>query len=647
MSKVCSLHASGLVSRSVLLGALSAMGLGCGAPPQATTAAAPSVVKAVAVTKEEAPELSPVSTPADLIALARFKKPQSAIETVGAWANFPFKLRDVLPADLKGLEGVVAWDAPLEAAAALDPVGDGKVPEPLAVVSVGLTSLDGALDFARAQGQSVSRLRAGVYRIGDSEDVSCAVAVSLGSTPARLICGHRPHDVDGLLDYATRGLPNEPLPNLDFQMELRLQPIKKKYEAEIGSARLLAGFLIREVQLDYPRFDRALSDVTYSLVDEATALVHDLDKVRFDTNLDGAKNVINLRVDLKFAGQKSWLVQSSAETLSMIEPAPPLFWQLPADSTSASYGVGWKQGRLKPIGHTLAELLDGYLEFEKVPSTLRNQASKTLELMFEQNTKQVRAQGELSELPSDPMLSADYRVFGWQLAAIDGDSKPLLALFDGLSATLSSKELSRLLKQRLGVDAGLMPKFSSHAVQLRGFKPGAKAYRLDLPREAFEKYAKSQLKLGDMPVPKGTKLAKSVPLSLVVAYDGERSWVGLSPDEKAILKRLESLKDPKTAVLRTRDGLDALKSTPRSCGGFVTLGYFAGELGTLNADAAKTISALPHHGETPAVFTCDLTASGPELTTSFAVPRAAIEDIGALVPVLALLAGKHDSVPAD
>ena len=649
MLKARSIQGSVFASRSALLGALSAACFSCGAPAQ-PVAVAPSVVKALPVSKDEAPELSPVAAPSELFALARFKKPQTAIETVGAWANFPFKLRELLPSNLKGLEGVVAWDAPVEAAMALDPVGDGKVPEPLAVLSIGLTSLDGALEFARAQGQSVRRVRAGVYRIGESDDVSCAAAASLGTTPARLICGHRPHDVDGLLDYATRGLPNESLPNLDFQLELRLQPIKKKYEAEIGSARLLAGFLIREVQLDYPRFDRALSDVTYSLVDEATALVHDIDRLRFETNLDSAKSAINVRFDMKFAGQKSWIVQSGAETLAMAEPAPPLFWQLPADSTSASFGVGWKAGRLKPIGHTLAELLDGYLEFEKAPTTLRNQASKAIELMFEQNTKQVRAQGVLAELPADPMLAADYRVFGWQLAAIEGDSKPLLALFDGLSATLSSKDLARLLKQRLNVDAALMPKLSSHAVSLRGFKPGAKAYRVELPREVFEKYAKLQLKLGDTAARKGIKLVKSVPLSLVIAYDGEHSWLGLSPDEKAILKRLESIKDSKTAVLRTRDGLDALRATPRTCGGFVTLGYFAGELGAWNtrgSDVAKLISALPHHGETPALFTCDVAASGPELTTSLALPRAAVEDLGALVPVIALLSGKHDSVLAE
>ncbi|MEI9941850.1 MAG: hypothetical protein WDO69_31940 [Pseudomonadota bacterium] len=625
------------------LGAVPAALLGCGAPAPAATPLAAPVVSAVPIPKEEAADLSPVTAPADLIAVARFKKPETAIETVAAWANFPYKLHDVLPSELKGLEGVVAWDAPVEASMALDPQGEGKVPEPLAVVSVGLTSLDAALDFARSKGQSVRRLRAGVYRIGDADDISCAAGLAVGSAPARLVCGHRAHDVEGLFNYATRGLPNEPLPNVDFQVEVRLEPIKKKYQAELGSARLLAGFLLREVQVDSPRFDRALSDVAYTLVDEATAFVQDLDRVRLDGALDSAKNLIDLRVDLKFVGQKSWLVQAATETLAIVEPAPDLFWQMPADSTQASFGAGWKPGRLEPIGHTLAELLDGYLESEKVPLGLRNQASKSVELLFEQSTKQVRAQGELSELPSDPLLAAGYRVFGWQVAALEGDPKSLIALFDALSATLGSRDLARLLKARVNLDPALLPKVSSHGVQVRGFKPGAKAYRLDISRELFEKYAKGQLQLE--PAPKGKASAKSVPLSLIVAFDGQHSWVGVCPDEKAMIKRLESLKDPQAPVLRTREGLDALKSTPGAAG-FLTLQRFAGQMGALGvraADAQKLFTALPHHGETPVLFSYELNPSGPEITNTLVLPRAAIEDLGALVPVLALMAGKRGS----
>lgn len=646
MSKERSKLASRWGLNNVLLGGLPLLALlGCGAPAAPAAPSPAPLVSAVPDAKEEAVDLSPVAAPAELIAVARFKKPETAIETVAAWANSPYKLRDVVPADLKGLESVVAWNAPLEVAVALDPNGEGKLPEPLSVVSVGLTSLEAALDFARNKGQSVRRLRAGVYRIGDSEEISCAVGSAVGSAPARLVCGHRAHDVDGLFSYATRGLSNEPLPNVDFQLELRLEPIKKKYQAEIGSARLLAGFLLREVQVDNPRFDRALSDVAYSLVDEATALVHDLDKLRLDSNLDSAKNLINLRVDLKFAGQKSWLVQASAETVAMSEPAPDLFWQMPADSTQASFGVGWKPGRLKPIGHTLAELLDGYLESAKVPAGVRNQAAKSLELLFEVNTKQVRAQGELSELPADPLLAADYRFFGWQVAALEGESKNLISMFDGLWQSLGSRDLARLAKARGNI--ALLPKFSSHGVQVRGFKPGAKAYRVDISREILENYAKGLLKLE--PAPKGKPGVKSVPLSLIVAYDGVRSWVATCPDEKAMIKRLESLKDPQAPVLRTREGLDALKNTPRAAGGFFTLTRFAGQAAALGGNAAeapKLFSALPHHGETPILFSSDVSASGPEITTTFTVPRAAVEDLGALLPVLALMGGRHDSVLA-
>jgi hypothetical protein len=597
--------------------------------------------------KEEVPDLAPVEAPAELFALARFKTPRTAIESVAAWANFPLKLRDALPAELAGLEGVIAWDAPLEAAVALDPLGEGKVPEPLAAFSLGLTSLEAALDFARAKGQSVRRLRAGVYRVGDAEDVSCAIGSALGAAPARLVCGHRARDVDGLFNYAARGLPSEPLPNLDFQIELRLAPLKKKYEAELGSARLLAGFLLRTLKIDKPRFDRALSDATYALVDEATAFIHDLDRVRIDSSLDNEKLLVDSRLTLKFSGQKSWFVQASAEMLPLIEPAPALFWQMPYDSAAASFAVGWKPGRLQPIGRTLADLMDGFLESEKVSAGFREQAARGIEAAFDQNTKQVRAQGQLSEFPPDPLLAAAYRMFGWEIAALDGDPKRLSALLDGLVGLLGSREIVRVVKERAELDvAPLMPKMSVHTLKLRGFKPGAKGYRVDIPRELLEKYAKNQGSLLPASTATGKALGKRVPLTLIVAFDGEHTWVGVSPDEKAMIRRLESLKDLKTPTLASRDGLAALRGVPHAVGGFVTIAQFGSRLASLAVRDAGPSGALllPHHGETPVVFSCDLSAAGPELTAGFSVPRAAVEDLGALA--VALLAGRRSQPPA-
>jgi hypothetical protein len=656
MSKVGLLAAShfapfGLLATCFMLapGAL----LGCGGAPEKPAAAPAPTVRAVPVAKEDPPDLSPVAAPAELFAVARFKDPKTAIETVATWAKFPFKLESALPPQFRGLAPVVAWDAPLELSMALDPLGEGKVPEPLTVVSVGITSLDAALEFARAQGQSVRKLRPGVYRVGDSEDVSCAVGVAVGSTPARLVCGHRAHDVEGLFNYATRGLPKEPLQNLDFQLELRLEPIKKKYGAELGSARLFGGFLLREVQLDDPRFDRALSDVAYGVIDEALAFVHDLDKVRLDANVDSVKNVVNVRLDTKFAGQQSWLVQAMAETVPMAAPPPDIFWQQPADAGEATYSVGWKPGRLKPLGRSLGELLDAYLEVEKVPAALRGQGSKALEGLFDLNTAAVHTVGGLSEVPSEPLLAAGYRFFGWQMFEFNGDPKPALNVFDGLTAALGGRDLARILKQHTQIDEKVWPKFSTHPLTIHGFKPGAKAYRVDLPRALFEKLLeKPNVSLRDFsaalsaPSVKGKVIAKSVPLSFVVASDGEHSFLAVSPDEKALVKRLESLKDPKAATLRTREGLDDLKSAQHSGGGFLTLRRFANQLGLAAADSANLLNALPQRGDTPIPFHIDTTADGPDGIITLSVPRAAIADLGTLAPVLALAVGKSASLAA-
>jgi hypothetical protein len=351
-----------------------------------------------------------------------------------------------------------------------------------------------------------------------------------------------------------------------------------------------------------------------------------------------------VRLDTKFTGQQSWLVQAIAETVPMAAPPPDTFWQLPADSANASYGVGWKPGRLKPLGRSLGELFDAYMEAEKVPAALRAQGSKALEGVFDLGTSAVHAEGGLTDIPSDPVLAADYRLFGWRVTELPGDPKPVLSVFDGLTAAFGSRDFARIMKQRAQVDEKVWPKFSAHAASLHGFKGSAKVYHVEIPRSLLELLVSSHVAMAKdfedalaAPLPKGKAAVKSVPLSLIVASDGSHTFVGASADEKALIKRLESLKDPKPPTLQTRAGLEGLRSTPHASAGFLSLRGFA-EMFGLPGQSGKVLSALPHQGETPMLCFNDETSEGPDSTLSVVVPRAAIEDIGALVPLVALTA---------
>ena len=59
--------------------------------------------KAVQSTSEPQPDLSPVSAPDSLIAVGRVQKPRMLVETVLGWGGLPVNLREMLPADLRGL----------------------------------------------------------------------------------------------------------------------------------------------------------------------------------------------------------------------------------------------------------------------------------------------------------------------------------------------------------------------------------------------------------------------------------------------------------------------------------------------------------------------------------------------------------------
>jgi hypothetical protein len=149
---------------------------------------------------------------------------------------------------------------------------------------------------------------------------------------------------------------------------------------------------------------------------------------------------------------------------------------------------------------------------------------------------------------------------------------------------------------------------------------------------------------------KGKKETVAISLHvLLMADDNKVTWLGFGQNRDELVKRLLSVKAgaPDTSTLASRPGLEPLKNGKLMSGGFVTLSPITKTLGSTFAalmpvmpmavppevnDVIKLLSNLPHGGETPIFLTTEASGGGaPRSAVSFSIPKAAMEDIGALV----------------
>ncbi len=445
----------------------------------------------------------------------------------------------------------------MEVAVSLDPTGSGDFPQPFAVVSVGLRSLDGALEFIRKEGEPVRQIRAGVYRVGSGRSPSCAVAASVGAAPARLVCGDRAEDVDALLPYATRGLPNENLGASDLHLEVRAEPLRRRYARELRQLKTLATpFVLREISMDDPRFDRALADTVHALADEVLAVAEDVDTLTLDASVHGQKGVIDGDMAMKFRASSSWTAQSLLEVQKRSGTPGELFWRLPGDSAAGTYSVGVDSKRYQGMRRTLAELLDGFLAHESVPRRVRDQLTELVEQAWVTDAGSVYARGDLP--PGDAALTGPARMrqsmkegFGWHVLGIAESSKKFTSALDKAVKVYNDPQLRKLLKKRAHVDAKELPTLKTRRAG-RGLPAGSKVYELTLPGEMFKEWA------FDAKGKDKSKIGKPLPFVVIVVPDGDRTWIGASGDEKLLIEKLAVAKAGDTKnTLASKEGLGA------------------------------------------------------------------------------------------
>ncbi len=109
---------------------------------------------------------------------------------------------------------------------------------------------------------------------------------------------------------------------------------------------------------------------------------------------------------------------------------------------------------------------------------------------------------------------------------------------------------------------------------------------------------------------------KALPFHLVVVGDGDQTWFAMGCDENIALQHLKVSLGGGNDTLASRPGLDALKSSHTTSGGFLDSHNFAGSplvdwlMNNENAPAAASIESVK--GTTPLLFLGTANAPSPD-----------------------------------
>lgn len=646
--------------------------LACGPSPEPVTPApkpAETSKPGGAVVAAPGPTPLPqVSEPSSVVGTIRWRSPAATMNATAECSRVPVQvfdaglkvgidelMRDALRglADTKGMAALVATDAPVDAVIALD---DSKKPRAVGAVAIGLTSLEGAKRAVESVGP-LKEIAPGVWRIGkDRRDTACAIATSVGATPARLVCGEREKDLVALAPYMARSLPNAPVPAADVHGEARWAPLDARFGNELKQVlRGLPVMVKAELATGDDRIDATIVAAATGLGDEVLALMSDLDKLSFDAGISPSSCVTTADAALSFRGRSSWLAGTIFDRPERQGPPPAIFWRVPKDSDSAFFARGSDPARYARIVTTLRTVLDAAMAKAKVGSAADRKAlTELIALPLGKDTNSVQASGHVdAKVGGKPSSQGNFDnlvngTVGWYMLGVDEGPEAMTKLVKDVVAVYNRAGLSAPIKKEMREDAKLLPTVRT----------------VGAPKELGKGSLAVEIKVTEIPDPadppsfdpKKKKAQKKVSLTLhlLLMADGKTTWLAFGANKDELVKRLVAVKTgaPDAGTLAARPGLEGLKTGKVMAAGFFTLVPivkamttsmgFASSMGPMPPEATQImgiLNNLPNKGETPILASSRVTVGSSSRTElEIALPKGSVEDLAKVGAAVAQMA---------
>jgi hypothetical protein len=552
--------------------------------------------------------------------------------------NLPFDLK-MLDTLGPGLSQTLVVDAPVEAAVALADTGETEVPQPYAVFSAGITSMDAGRKLFEKFGRKLEETSPGVWLTTDESPVACGLAPALGRAQVRVVCGDRRVDVENLLPYATRGLPLQSMGTSDIHVELRLAPIRDRYQQRLRQIKALAiPMALHELGLTDARLSRPITDILYALGDEVLDVVDDLDQISLDSRIVQNPDRVDLSTELSFTRAHSWSAQALATAAKSASPAPASLFELPRDSSMVNYVTAQNPKSYENLVRRIIALVDGVLAHVNVSAKARDEFARSIDQFNASRT----SAGACGAVPgssdanaSDSKVNVLEAFSAWQVCVYDQQpTTPLTGVLDASA--------------RIVADPGFRKVIDERALSFRKRAPGAGlpsatvGYELTVDSAALvAAVAKIATEAPAAPKAKDKKASteKAVPghLQIYVVPDGSRTWLGIGTDDKALISHLAAAKKaPADARLGAVSGLAWLRSEPAIAGGFFNLAYVMASVekrararGVLPGNKGDVLATAPHHGQTPIPFIWSVKgeSTSPRLECNLRFDRTVFEDL--------------------